>query len=240
MPAASITFEDENKKIMGIYSNIDDKTIERKLLSFEYSLISLIDWYVEIEKEKDKEKYDNYIDFFIDNNFSFAKVNLLPYFLCIGSNGNKEKMFKLFNHFFALEFGLVELDINKQIQEKGLLYFLPEDKSLSVKKTFFEDFGESKFNSITLGFFVEKVSARFPTEDINDLHNDLKEIDKTISHLKNNNHLFIVYPATKLSALSQSTKSWFVTHNLRKFYLKQESEIEIISLNLLQEDMLTI
>lgn len=94
-----------------------------KILAFEYVVSSLVDWFNEVNKEKNED---------FRQNFSKLKLIKLHFFVSAVDADKKDKgLLSTFDNFYALPYGHVESDVYKAL-DQTIRYKLLSD-SLSIK-----------------------------------------------------------------------------------------------------------
>lgn len=182
---------------MGLRNYFDDKkplTGKKKIL-IEYIIYKLIEWYRENYTRK------NGVDLTVEefniqeNDFSKLKIIKLHFFV-VAVQADSNSLLDVFNRFYALPYGHVELDVYDAIQD-GLDYFEIDNATICIKGVQSWDEASSMFSSLLVGQEEHQ-----------------SEVDRAIEKLKGINPDFINYTAFDLVELSHLWLSWRVAYKI--------------------------
>lgn len=200
---------------------------DRKIDTFEYILLRLIDWYLEEKSNVDNphimgvsfitesnmiipssQRELNYEDFNQENDFNILKVIKLLYFVT-AVNAKNNKLLTEFNTFVAMPYGHVESEIYDYLRKNAGVFprFKIEYQGTTIKNT----------NQVVSSFDEYKYKNR----DI------VSEIEKSLELLKKyNGEDFILYEAYDYVNMSHALSSWKLVYNTAKKYGLSSSPIE--------------
>lgn len=165
---------------------------EKKIQAFEFILFILIQLY-----EKNRR----------NNDLSILKTMKILFFISTAKVENKEDLLNIFDTYYALPYGPVEMDIYEAVKNNRLYFFHVGDTTLSKNRT--------------------SISSK----DFNLLDDELKEsIIKSIELLIKENPSLLYLKAFDLVEISHKWFSWNYYFNLAKSknQLKMRIPIDII------------
>ena len=149
-----------------------------KILAFEYLVFRLIEWYAAVTSNKE------------DVTSHFSRLSVLKFLFLSAAikdeeieDINKKDLLGIFDNFYAMQYGPVELDVYSAIVNDSLSIYKLSNKLIEVK------------HDANIAF--------------DNLSNDLRHsIDNAINILKKKNANIILYNATQLVNITHKWQSW--------------------------------